>query len=253
MKNIKNGFTIIELIVTIAIIATLSTIVIVNVSNYINKSKDTKIIANLNQIAKNGQMLFSENGNYTDLSDLDLPHEIYTLRKNETAFIAYAPLSSGNYWCVDYTGASKELSTAPDEESYNCIAGGGDDSGSGDICNNDLTCNESEGENCSNCYDCDCASRYGYGYTCYNGNCIYGQVCNDSGQYNCLAEQYCCQGTCCDSNQSGCCYGTCYNPGMYKCCGQGLICSSDSECCGNTCCGTGSYCSDPSTGICSYY
>ena len=48
MKNhISKGFTIIELIVVIAIIAVLAGIVLVNVTQYINKSKDASIEADM--------------------------------------------------------------------------------------------------------------------------------------------------------------------------------------------------------------
>ncbi|MEI7425102.1 MAG: prepilin-type N-terminal cleavage/methylation domain-containing protein [Candidatus Staskawiczbacteria bacterium] len=46
----SKGFTIIELIVVIAIIAILAAIVMVNVTQYINKSKEAAVIANMQQI-----------------------------------------------------------------------------------------------------------------------------------------------------------------------------------------------------------
>ena len=59
-KNIKidknrflTGFTIIELIVVIAIIAVLSAIVMVNVTNYIAKSKDTATKGNMHSMVVN--------------------------------------------------------------------------------------------------------------------------------------------------------------------------------------------------------
>jgi len=45
--NKSKGFTIIELIVVIAIIAVLATIVLVNVTSYINKGKDSSIKGNM--------------------------------------------------------------------------------------------------------------------------------------------------------------------------------------------------------------
>ena len=49
----KKGFTIIELIVVIAIIAILAAIVMVNVTKYINQSKDAAIQADLKAIQTN--------------------------------------------------------------------------------------------------------------------------------------------------------------------------------------------------------
>jgi prepilin-type N-terminal cleavage/methylation domain-containing protein len=51
--NKSKGFTIIELIVVIAIIAVLAAIVLVNVTQYINKAKDSAIKANLDTIRVN--------------------------------------------------------------------------------------------------------------------------------------------------------------------------------------------------------
>ena len=49
--NKQKGFTIIELIVVIAIIAVLASIVLVNVTTYISKAKDAKIKSDLASIA----------------------------------------------------------------------------------------------------------------------------------------------------------------------------------------------------------
>jgi len=61
----KKGFTIIELIVVIAIIAILASIVLVNVTQYINKSKDGAAIADLDAMRTNAGAFFaSNNGTY---------------------------------------------------------------------------------------------------------------------------------------------------------------------------------------------
>jgi prepilin-type N-terminal cleavage/methylation domain-containing protein len=52
--NKQKGFTIIELIVVIAIIAVLAAIVLVNVTQYINKGKDAAIKGNLATLVTNG-------------------------------------------------------------------------------------------------------------------------------------------------------------------------------------------------------
>lgn len=63
--NKQKGFTIIELIVVVAIIAVLATIVLVNVTAYINKGKNAAIKGNLTTIMTNAADYFYRNGNYT--------------------------------------------------------------------------------------------------------------------------------------------------------------------------------------------
>ena len=58
--NKQKGFTIIELIVVIAIIAVLAAIVMVNVTQYIGKSKDAAIKANLDTIRTNAAVYMSD-------------------------------------------------------------------------------------------------------------------------------------------------------------------------------------------------
>jgi prepilin-type N-terminal cleavage/methylation domain-containing protein len=66
--NKSKGFTIIELIVVIAIIAVLATIVLVNVTSYINKGKDAAIKGNVATIITNAAVYFDDinggNGDY---------------------------------------------------------------------------------------------------------------------------------------------------------------------------------------------
>jgi len=62
-KN-RHGFTIIELVVVIAIIAVLSAIVMVNVSSYTAKSRDAKRIEDLQNIKKALELYFVDNGFY---------------------------------------------------------------------------------------------------------------------------------------------------------------------------------------------
>ena len=60
-KLSAGGFTIIELIVVIAIIAVLAAIVLVSVTQYINKSKDAAVKANLSSLVTNSAIYFEQN------------------------------------------------------------------------------------------------------------------------------------------------------------------------------------------------
>lgn len=59
------GFTIIELLVVVAIISVLASITLVNVTGYINKSKNAGIKANLSSALTNAAVFFDSNGTYT--------------------------------------------------------------------------------------------------------------------------------------------------------------------------------------------
>jgi prepilin-type N-terminal cleavage/methylation domain-containing protein len=57
-NRLLTGFTIIELIVVIAIIAVLASIVLVNVTSYINKGKDAAAEGNLASLITNGAVWY---------------------------------------------------------------------------------------------------------------------------------------------------------------------------------------------------
>ncbi len=62
--NHKKGFTIIELIIVIAIIAVLAAVVATSVSGYIKKSKDAAVKSNLTAVQKNATISFSAKSSY---------------------------------------------------------------------------------------------------------------------------------------------------------------------------------------------
>jgi len=63
-KNQQSGFTIIELIVVIAIIAVLSGIVLLNINQYQTKARDARRISDLDNIRKALEMYRAANGYY---------------------------------------------------------------------------------------------------------------------------------------------------------------------------------------------
>jgi prepilin-type N-terminal cleavage/methylation domain-containing protein len=64
MEKSQQGFTIIELVVVIAIIAILSAIVTVNVQSYISKAKLSRINTETNNIGKAVLMFYTQYGDY---------------------------------------------------------------------------------------------------------------------------------------------------------------------------------------------
>src|SRR3989344_4706659 len=69
--SFMRGFTIIELLVVVAIIAVLAAIVLVNVTGYINQGKNAAIKANLATVMTNGAVFYDGvgNGTYTGFCD----------------------------------------------------------------------------------------------------------------------------------------------------------------------------------------
>lgn len=65
--SLSKGFTLIELIVVIAIITVLSGIILFSITQYINKGKDSNIFSNLTILIPAGEVYYNGNGNsYND-------------------------------------------------------------------------------------------------------------------------------------------------------------------------------------------
>lgn len=145
IKKFFRGFTIIEVIVAVSVIGVLASILVVSVSSYINKSKDSKIKAEISEIIGGAGMYYAEN--FT-INGYDIPGSFdlassgsdYVFSTNGSdAYVVYAKLStSDNYWCADSTGNSAELESSPDAGVYACIsgsgAGGGGELGCAELC-----------------------------------------------------------------------------------------------------------------------
>jgi prepilin-type N-terminal cleavage/methylation domain-containing protein len=124
-KNLKKGFTIIELLVVVAIIAVLTGIVLVNVAPYLNKGKDAAIKANLSTLLTNGAIFLDSNGNYNNFcaNNMVAGKPIYdainsaagagptcNVKNTNDAWCACSSLrtTAGDVFCVDSTGYKKE-------------------------------------------------------------------------------------------------------------------------------------------------
>ncbi len=129
-KNVKSGagFTIVELLVVVAIIAVLASIVLVNVTAYINRGKNASIKANLSSVLVNGSVYFDANESYTGFcgtTGYTGPSAAIvaagssiatTCIDTTTATCACSTLNTtateptGSVFCVDSTGAKRQTS-----------------------------------------------------------------------------------------------------------------------------------------------
>jgi len=122
------GFTLIEIIVVIAIISILSTIILFSVTQYIDKSKDTNIMGNLAILVSAGEVFYNGNGSsYEGFcgSSVFVNAKNEIPQKGENCFdkiccndladewVACAPLFFGTdkAYCVDSRGVKRQISS----------------------------------------------------------------------------------------------------------------------------------------------
>lgn len=145
-KNKRNsrGFTIIELLVVIAIIGVLATIVLINVTAYINKGKDAAAKGDLSTLLTNAITFYNANSKfdgvaadpnylnarnaltstkmgYTVTVTCDVSDNCASGEQNQKwcAAIKEASVSASTYYCVDSSGAKKEKEST----TVTCVAG----------------------------------------------------------------------------------------------------------------------------------
>jgi len=91
------GFTLVELLIVIAIIGILSSIVLSNLTGARAKANDAKIQSQLSNIRGSAELYFISN----------------VCNSNSTSWAVQGSLASTTtYWCVDKGGTSKEKSTS---------------------------------------------------------------------------------------------------------------------------------------------
>ncbi len=137
MEKQKEGFTLIELIVVIAIFGILATVTLAFLSRPGKEASDASVKANLLSIRKQSEIYYISNSNYganiTDcnsglFSDLVVTKAINEIEKNiggnanvtcttsvggNTWAISVDSLKkAGTTWCIDSTGNSKANSTS---------------------------------------------------------------------------------------------------------------------------------------------
>lgn len=159
-KNLLNkGFTLIELLVVIAIIGILAAVVLGSLNDARSGGQDASIKQSVANIRSQAELIYNSGGysysgvcahasvdnllsaavdvvNGTDYVAGTHGASTYVAansltgaasgrtaacHSDETRYVAVAPLASvAEFWCVDSTGASKQVATAPANGAYVC-------------------------------------------------------------------------------------------------------------------------------------
>lgn len=132
MKKTKNGFTLLELLVVIALIGIFAGIVMVALNSSRLKGKDSAIKGNLGGLRSQAQLYFTNNNNFAPTQTTDCSAGIFIATKAnqgfaealveiekqnddavalcaaaETTWAISSPLHDETSWCVDHQGSSK--------------------------------------------------------------------------------------------------------------------------------------------------
>lgn len=160
------GFTLIEMLVTIAIVGILSATVLTALGPSRNKAKDTRIVSSLNQMRVLAEIYYGKSGSYTGFSaDVSVQALLDDINKNGgngasvitvssdgfSYTLASRLASGGEHYCVDSNGTT--TNTPPQNPGLSCgtTTGGG----GGPVCGNSLC---ETGETSQNC-PADCGGN----------------------------------------------------------------------------------------------
>jgi len=124
----RNGFTIIELVVVIAIIGIISSIVLINVNSIKNKARDSAIKEDMNSFAQLALAYYEKHGNYGGFCEdtateilfnaipaYDEKKEKYCQHDSDDWLICAQlnfPEDRSKAWCIDKSGFKKQIDSA---------------------------------------------------------------------------------------------------------------------------------------------
>ncbi len=134
------GFTLIEVIVVLAIISLLLAIIIINTGITRKQGKDSAIQSALREV-RNAAGLYYDNtesyagvcaedgtladtGNFKRIEDFIIEQAgVVTCRNTDEAYAVISTLNLGDCWCVDSEGASRKVELQPGETCRDKLTG----------------------------------------------------------------------------------------------------------------------------------
>lgn len=147
MISQKKGFTLIEMLIVIAIIGILSAAVLAGLGPSRNKAKDARIISGMNQVRAIAESLYNPSSQFpysevqgtcesspnadlnrvnSDIKSASAGNSCLKIVGNGTFYIAYAGLltNQGQWYCVDSEGNAGVATSEPQPSDIKCKIGG---------------------------------------------------------------------------------------------------------------------------------
>ena len=106
--NLNKGFTLVELLIVIAIIGVLSSVVLSSLNISRNKANDAKRIASIKQLQTALETYYNDNGQYPSSADVAFPGVLTTLTP---AYISQIPVDPNPATPFRYYTASQNPAT----------------------------------------------------------------------------------------------------------------------------------------------
>jgi prepilin-type N-terminal cleavage/methylation domain-containing protein len=130
MTNNK-GFTLIEMLVVIAVVGILSAAVLASLGPARSKAKDSRIISGLNQVRAIAETLYDGDYAAVAIDQADIAKITADISNNQGNLIISRPvgdliyaaesvLASSGYYCVDSAGTAKSYAADPDTSTGFC-------------------------------------------------------------------------------------------------------------------------------------